>query len=84
MLRVEDIDIFTLHIEYGYLCWDVKLKDGIVYQIKYRIEKHKTPSGNSSKRKIYFIRKNEEELIFDDEVKKMFVAFKRSYIINGI
>lgn len=84
MLRVEDIDIFTLHIEYGYLCWDVKLKDGIVYQIKYRIEKHKTPSGNSSKRKIYFIRKNEEELIFDDEVKKMLVAFKRSYIINGI
>jgi hypothetical protein len=84
MLKIKDIDIFTLHIEYGYLCWDVKLKDGIVYQIKYKIEKHKTPLGNSSKRKIYFIRKNEEELIFDDEVKKMFIAFKRPYIISGI
>lgn len=84
MLEIKDIDTFTLHIEPFYLCWDVKLKDGIRYQIKYRIEKHKTPAGNMSKRKIYFIRKNEEELIFDDEVKKMFSAFKRPYIISGI
>lgn len=84
MLEIKDIDTFTLHIEDGYLCWDVKLKDDIIYQIKYRIEKHKTLAGNMSKRKIYFIRKNEEELIFDDEVKKMFNAFKRSYIISGI
>lgn len=84
MLKTKDIDTFTLHIEDGYLCWDVKLKDGITYQIKYRIEKHKTLAGNMSKRKIYFIRKNEEELIFSDEVKKMFNAFKSPYIISGI
>ena len=62
----------------------VKLKDNLVYQILYRIEKHVTPAGNKSKRKIYFIRKDDEELIFDDEVKKMFSAFKRPYIISGI
>ncbi len=84
MLEIKDIDTFTLHIENSYLCWDVKLKDDIIYQIKYRIEKHKTLAGNMSKRKIYFIRKNKEELIFDDEVKKMFNAFKRPYIISGI
>lgn len=84
MLRVEDIDTFTLHIEDCYLCWDVKLKDGIVYQIKHRIEKYKTSSRNNNNRKVYFIRKDEEELIFDDEVKKMFIAFRRPYIINGI
>nr|DAP38453.1 MAG TPA: hypothetical protein [Caudoviricetes sp.] len=84
MLKIKDIDIFTLHIEDCYLCWDVKLKDNITYQIKYRIEKHITPSGNKSKRKIYFIEKDEKKLIFDDEVKKMFNAFKRPYIVNGI
>ena len=84
MLKIKDIDRFTLHIEYGYLCWDVKLKDSITYQIKYRIEKHITPAGNKSKRKIYFIEKDEKELIFDDEVKKMFNAFKRPYVISGI
>lgn len=84
MLKIKDIDTFTLHIEDGYLCWDVKLKDSITYQILYRIEMHKTPAGNMSKRKIYFIKKDNEELIFDDEVKKMFSAFKRPYIISGI
>ena len=84
MIKIKDIDTFTLHIEDGYLCWDVKLKDSITYQIKYRIEKHKTPAGNTSKRKIYFIKKDNEELIFDDDVKKMFIAFKRPYIISGI
>ena len=84
MLKIKDIDSFTLHIENGYLCWDVKLKDNLIYQIKYRTEKHKTLAGNMSKRKIYFIRKDEEELIFDDEDKKMFNSFKRPYIISGI
>lgn len=83
-LKARDIDTFTLHIENAYLCWDVKLKDNLTYQIKYRIEKHKTSAGNKSKRKIYFIKKDDEELIFDDEVKKMFNAFKRPYIISGI
>ncbi len=84
MLKIKDIDTFALHIEDSYLCWDVKLKDSITYQILYRIEKHVTPAGNMSKRKIYFIKKDNEELIFDDEVKKMFSAFKRPYIISGI
>lgn len=84
MLKTSDIDTFTLEIQDGYFYWKVKLKDKLVYQIKYRIEKHKTPAGNTSKRKIYFIKKDNEELIFDDEVKKWFNAFKRPYIISGI
>lgn len=51
MLKIKDVDTFTLHIEDGYLCWDVKLKNNLVYQILYRIEKHITPAGNKSKRK---------------------------------
>lgn len=84
MLRISDIDTFTLGIQDGYFYWKVKLKDGIIYQIMYRIEKHITPAGNKSKRRIYFIRKDDEELTFDDEVKKMFNAFIRPYIISGI
>lgn len=84
MLKIKDIDTFTLDIKDGYFYWQVKLKDNIAYQIKYRIEKYKTPTGNMSKRKIYFIKKDNEELIFDDEVKKWFSAFKRPYIISGI
>lgn len=84
MLRISDIDTFTLSIQDGCFYWKVKLKDGIIYQIMYIIEKHITPAGNKSKRRIYFIRKDDEKLIFDDEVKKMFNAFIRPYIINGI
>lgn len=84
MLKTKDIDTFTLSIQNGFFYWKVKLKDNLVYQILYRIEKHITPAGNKSKRKIYFIRKDDEELIFDDEVKKMFSGFKRPYIISGI
>lgn len=84
MLEIKDIDTFTLSIQNGFFYWKVKLKDNLVYQILYIIEKHVTPAGNKSKRKIYFIRKDDEKLIFDDEVKKMFSAFKRSYIISGI
>lgn len=84
MLRVEDIKTFTLDIAGGYFWWQVELKDNIIYQIKYRIEKHITPAGNKSKRKIYYIKKNDKELIFDDEVKKWFKAFRYSYIRCGI
>lgn len=84
MLRISDIDTFTLSIQDGYFYWKVKLKDGIIYQIMYRIEKHITPAGNKSKRKIYFIKRDGERLVFDDEVKKMFNAFIRPYIISGI
>lgn len=84
MLKIKDIDIFTLDIQNSFFYWKVKLKDNLVYQILYKIEKHVTPAGNKSKRKIYFIKKDGEELIFGDEVKKMFNAFKRPYIISGI
>ena len=40
MLRISDIDTFTLGIQDGYFYWKVKLKDGIIYQIMYSIEKH--------------------------------------------
>lgn len=62
MLKTKNIDTFTLEIKDGYFYWKVKLKDNLVYQILYRIEKHVTPAGNKSKRKIYFIRKDDEEL----------------------
>lgn len=84
MLKTKDIYTFTLSIQNGFFYWKVKLKDNLVYQILFRIEKHVTSAGNKSKRKIYFIRKDDEELIFDDEVKKMFSTFKRPYIISGI
>lgn len=84
MLRISDIDTFALSIQDGYFYWKVKLKDDIIYQIMYRIEKHITPAGNKSKRKIYFIKRDGERLEFDDEVKKMFNAFIRPYIISGI
>lgn len=84
MLKTENIDTFTLEIKDGYFYWKVKLKDNLVYQILYRIEKHITPAGNKSKRKIYFIKRDGERLVFDDEVKKMFNAFIRPYIISGI
>lgn len=84
MLRISDIDTFTLSIQDGYFYWKVKLKDGIIYQIMYSIEKHITPAGSKSKRKTYFIKRDGERLVFDDEVKKMFNAFIRPYIINGI
>lgn len=84
MLKTSDIGTFTLNIQDGYFYWQVKLKDGITYQIKYRIEKYVAPAGNKHKRKIYFIKKDDKELIFDDEVKKWFSAFKRAYIISGI
>jgi len=84
MLKTKDIDTFTLSIQNGFFYWKVKLKDNLIYQILYRIEKYVTPAGNKSKRKIYFIKKDDEKLIFDDEVKKMFSTFKRPYIISGI
>lgn len=84
MLEIKDIKEFTLHIENGCFYWDVILKDNITYQIKYRIVKHITPAGNQSKRKIYFIKKDNKELLFNDEVKKRFIAFTRPYIISGI
>lgn len=84
MLFEEDIKEFTLTIKDGAFYWQVTLKDNYTYQIKYTIEEHYTPAGNKSKRKIYFIYRNNEKLIFTDEVKKRFYAFRRPYLISGI
>lgn len=85
IITINDIETFTVGIENGYLNWKIKLKnDTTIYQIKYTIESYKTPAGNRSKRKIYFIRKNEELLLFDNQLKKQFIAFKRPYLISGI
>ena len=84
VLNIEDIEDFTLGIEHGAFMWKVKLKDNEIYQIKYRIELHITPKGNKSKRKIYFIKVEDKELIFTDEVKKWFYSFRRPYLISGI
>jgi hypothetical protein len=86
MLHEKDIEDFTVGIDdHGFLLWKVKLKnDNELYQIKYRIEPHITPAGNKSKRKIYFIRKNNKELIFDDKVKNWFRAFRMPYCRDGI
>lgn len=69
MLKTKDIDTFTLSVQNGFFYWKVKLKDNLVYQILYRIEKHVTPAGNKSKRKIYFIKKDDEEIINNMQFK---------------
>lgn len=84
MLTKNELERFTLDIKDGYFCWKVILKDLNIHQIKYRIEKHKTPKGNYSKRKIYFIEVGNNKIDFDEEVKKIFTSFKRPYLISGI
>ena len=84
-LSKEKIDDFTVGIENGYLMWKVKLlDDNNIYQIKYIIEQYITPKGNKSKRKVYYIWKNDKKLIFNDEVKKWFYSFRRPYLVEGI
>lgn len=84
MLKKEDIKDFIIAIEHGCFYWKIKLIDNNVYQIKYKMETYITPAGNKSKRKIYFIKKDNKELIFDDEVKRMFFTFRIPYIRCGI
>lgn len=84
MLTHSEIDMFTLSIKDGYFYWQVKLKDGVTYQIMFRIEKHITPAGNRSKKKVYFIKKDNKELVFDEVVNKWFKAFRYPYIRCGI
>ena len=84
ILTKKYIKQFTLGIEHGCFMWKVQLLDDEIYQIKYRIEEHLTQAGNKSKRKIYFIKKDEQDLIFDEEVKKWFYAFRIPYLRDGI
>ena len=83
-LKCNDIKDFAVGIEHGCFYWKVELNDNKIYQIKYRIEKYKTAKGNYSRRKVYFIRKDDRELIFDDEVNKWFKSFRYPYIRCGI
>lgn len=84
ILTKKDIKEFTLGIEHGCFMWKVKLLDNKIYQIKYRIEEHFTSKGKKSKRKVYFIIKEKEKMLFNEEVKKCFFAFRRPYLISGI
>lgn len=84
MLNYDNIKDFSLDIKDGCFYWQVILNDNIRYQIMYRMKKHITPKGNISKIKEYFIRKNGQELIFDDKTKKYFKAFIMPYIRSGI
>lgn len=85
MITKNEIDRFMTHIENGYLVWKVKLKgDDAIYQIVYRLTKHITPAGNKSKKRVYYIKKDDKQLIFDDEVVKMFRAYIRPYYVSGI
>lgn len=84
ILTKKDVKDFQVKIDTGYLYWLIKLKDNTVYQIKFRIVPYITPAGNKSKRKIYFIRVDDKELIFNNDVKKCFFAFRRPYLISGI
>ncbi len=85
-ISCEDIKDFCVGIEDGYLMWQCKLfNNDTIYQIKYRIEPYTTPKGNKSKRKIYFISIDDnEELVFDEELKKRFRAFRQPYYVSGI
>ena len=75
MLKIKDIKDFALEIKHGAFYWKVILNnDNNLYQIKYRIELYITAKGNKSKRKIYFIKRDDKELIFDNEVKKNFYS----------
>lgn len=80
LLKLEQVDNFTVDLKDGFLYWKVKLKDDDnLYQIKGTKEIHITPVGNKSYIKVYFIRKNKQKLIFDDEVKAWFRAFRIPY-----
>lgn len=85
MITKNEIDRFLTHIENGYLVWKVKLKgDDTIYQILYRLTKHITPAGNKSKKRVYYIKKDDNKLIFDDEVVKMFRTYIQPYYTSGI
>ena len=83
-IKLKDISKFSLDIENGSFLWKVILKDNTISQIYYRYVKHKTKSGNVSKIKIYYIRRNNKILVFDEELKRMFKAFRRPFLMSGI
>lgn len=84
MLTKEDFKRFTTQTKDGCLYWKIVLRDDTEHQILIRRKPKISPKGNKYKVKEYFIRINNEELIFDDEVKKMYRSFIYPYIRYGI
>lgn len=91
ILKSEDVLDFKPGIQNGYLNWKVQLKDYTIHQIYYKYIEHTTKAGNKGKIKIYYIRtdeilgfKDDDILVFDDKLKKEFIAYKRPYLISGI
>lgn len=84
MLTKEDIQTFTIEIKNGCFYWQLKLKDETIHQILVRKKQKISPKGNKYKVKEYFIRIDDKELIFDEDVKKLFKAFRYPYIRCGI
>ena len=80
----DDFKTFTLQIKDGYFYWQIILNDDTTHQILVRKKQKVSPKGNKYKVKEYFIRINDKELIFDDEVKKMFRSFIYPYCRCGI
>lgn len=80
----DDFKTFTLQIKDGYFYWQIILNDDTTHQILVRKKQKVSPKGNKYKVKEYFIRINDKELIFDDEVKKMFISFIYPYCRCGI
>ena len=57
-------------------CFVIRLKDNIEY-----IVYHRKPRGQKT---IYFIKKDDKEILLDDEVKKCFLSEVRLYNRVGI
>ena len=83
-MNKEQIKDFTLKIQDGCFYWQVILKDNTIHQILVRKKDKISVKGNKYKIKEYFVRINDKELIFDEETKKMFQAFRYPYCRCGI
>ena len=80
-----NISRFIVDLKAGYIYYNlVLLNDPTIYPIKYRTIPHTTKAGNKSRIKIYFITKDEQDFIFDPDLKRQFIGFRRSYSISGI
>ena len=83
-MTINDYKRFTLEIKNGCFYWQIILNDDTTHQILVRKKQKISPKGNKYKVKEYFIRINEKELIFDDEMKKRYRAFIYPYCRCGI
>lgn len=84
MLEKKDVKRFFVNILDGGWNYKVELVDNKEYEIMYRYDTFVTAKGNKSKRKTYFIKKNNKKLVFSDEVKAEFLSYKLPYERYGI